>query len=137
MSEKFFLAAFIRNASNNRGRYNPYVVASSVIFYLAESIEFTCDETLWNIKRFESYDKEWLDFVAGCREGMDTGNYDMIIGGIANDRVIITLDRYFTGEISQEEALGLLRFEKPNIQYCIRTDKMLQKCLTFIGSEQL
>lgn len=106
-------------------------------FLLAESIEFTCDETLWNIKRFESYDKEWLDFVAGCREGMDTGNYDMIIGGIANDRVIITLDRYFTGEISQEEALGLLRFEKPNIQYCIRTDKMLQKCLTFIGSEQL
>ena len=99
--------------------------------------EFTCDETLWNIKRFESYDKEWLDFVAGCREGQDTGNYDMIIGGIANDRVIITLDRYFTGEISQEEALGLLRFEKPNIQYCIRTARMLQECLTFIGSEQL
>lgn len=49
----------------------------------------------------------------------------------------ITLDRYFTGEISQEEALGLLRFEKPNIQYCIRTDRMLQECLTFIGSEQL
>ena len=99
--------------------------------------EFTCDETHWYIKRFESYDKEWLDFVAQCREGVDTGNYDMIIGGIANDRVIITLDRYFTGEISQEEALGLLRFEKPNIQYCIRTDRMLKECLTFIGSEQL
>ena len=27
---------------------------------------------------------------------------DMIIGGIANDRVIITLDRYFTGEIWRE-----------------------------------
>ena len=26
--------------------------------------EFTCDETYWYIKRFESYDKEWLDFVA-------------------------------------------------------------------------
>lgn len=38
MSEKFFLAAFIRNASNNRGRYNIRVVASSVVFYLAESI---------------------------------------------------------------------------------------------------
>ena len=59
------------------------------------------------------------------------------IRNASNNRVIITLDRYFTGEISQEEALGLLRFEKPNIQYCIRTDKMLQKCLTFIGSEQL
>ncbi len=89
------------------------------------------------IKRFDSYDKEWLDYVAQCREGIDSSNYDMIIGGIANDRVIITLDRYFSGEISQEEALGLLRFEKPNIQYCIRTNRMLQECLKYMGSEQL
>lgn len=101
------------------------------------SYEFLCEETSWNIKRFESYDQEWLEFVTQCREGMDTSNYDLIIGGIANDRVIITLDRYFIGEISQEEALGLLRYERPNIQYCIRTDKMLQECLTFIGSEQI
>ena len=99
--------------------------------------ELAYDETRWNIKRFESYDKEWLDFVAQCREGIDTSDYDMVIGGIANDRVIITLDRYFTGEISQEEALGLLKYEKPNIQYCIRSNRMLQECLTFIESEQL
>ena len=99
--------------------------------------EFVFDETLWSIKRFEAYNQEWLEFVAQCREGKDVGDYDMIIGGIANDRVILTLDRYFNGEISQEEALGLLKFERPNIQYCIRTDKMLRKCLTFIGSEQL
>lgn len=98
---------------------------------------FSCDETIWKIRRYETYDKHWLDFVAQCRSGIDVGDYDMVIGGIANDRVIITLDRYFTGEISQEEALGLLKYEKPNIQYCIRTDKMLQECLTFIGSEQL
>ena len=36
-----------------------------------------------------------------------------------------------------EEALGLLRFEKPNIQYCIRSERMLQACLTYIESEQL
>lgn len=99
--------------------------------------DFVCDENVWNIKRFEAYNKEWLDFVGKCREGMDAGNYDMVIGGIANDRVIITLDRYFTGEITQDEALGLLRWESPNIQYCIRTDKMLQECLTYKGSEQL
>ena len=60
-----------------------------------------CDETQWNIKRFDAYDEHWLDFVAQCRDGKDVGNYDMIIGGIANDRVIITLDRYFTNKISQ------------------------------------
>lgn len=99
--------------------------------------EFSCMDNQWNIKRFEAYDKPWLDFVAQCREGKDVGNYDMIVGGIANDRVIITLDRYFTDEISQEEALGLLKFEKPNIQYCIRSEQMLQKCLTYIESQQL
>lgn len=99
--------------------------------------DFVCDENVWNIKRFEAYNKEWLDFVGKCREGIDAGNYDMVIGGIANDRVIITLDRCFTGEITQDEALGLLRWERPNIQYCIRTDKMLQECLTYKGSEQL
>ena len=83
------------------------------------------------------YAKEWLDFVAQCRDGKDFGYYDLVVGGIANDRVIITLDRYFTGDISQEKALGLLRFEKPNIQYCIRSEQMLKDCLTFIESKEL
>lgn len=95
------------------------------------------NEPQWNIKRFDAYDEHWLDFVAQCRDGKDVGNYDMVIGGIANDRVIITLDRYFSGEISQNEALGLLRFEKPNVQYCIRSERMLQECLTYIESEQV
>ncbi|MCR5780974.1 MAG: DUF3990 domain-containing protein [Bacteroidaceae bacterium] len=61
----------------------------------------------------------------------------MVVGGIANDRVILTLDRYFAGELSQEEALGLLKYEKPNIQYSIRSEQMIQNCLTFVESIQL
>jgi hypothetical protein len=95
------------------------------------------DDSQWKIMKFDSYDEHWLDFVAQCRDGKDVGDYDMVIGGIANDRVILTLDRYFANEISQEEALGLLRFEKPNIQYCIRTERMLRECLTYINSEQV
>ena len=95
------------------------------------------EESKWNILRFDSYDKQWLDFVAQCRDGQDVGEYDMVIGGIANDRVIITLDRYFAGEISQEDTLGILKYENPNIQYCIRSEKMLKECLTYIKSEQI
>ena len=100
---------------------------------------YELDENLegWKVLRLDVYDKTWLDFVSVCRAGEDKSDYDMVVGGIANDRVILTLDRYFAGEISQEEALGLLRFEKPNIQYCIRSDKMLQKCLTYIESKEL
>lgn len=100
--------------------------------------EFTIsDESQWNILRFDTYDSRWLDFVAQCRDGNDIGDYDMIIGGIANDRVILTLDRYFANEISQEGALGLLKFEKPNVQYCIRSEKMLRECLTYLNCEQI
>jgi len=91
----------------------------------------------WNVLHLDTYDKTWLDFVSVCRAGEDKSEYDMVVGGIANDRVILTLDRYFAGEISQEEALGLLKFEKPNIQYCIRSERMLQECLTYIESEEL
>lgn len=95
------------------------------------------EESKWNILRFDSYDKQWLDFVAQCRDGQDVGEYDIVIGGIANDRVIITLDRYFMGEISQDDALGILKFEKPNIQYCIRSERLLKECLTYIKYEQI
>jgi hypothetical protein len=61
----------------------------------------------------------------------------MVVGGIANDKVIITIERFFTGEISDEEALGQLKFEKPNIQYCIRSLQMINECLTYIESEEL
>lgn len=99
--------------------------------------EFECELSEWNILRFDSYDKEWLQFVANCRAGKDDTDYDIVIGGIANDRVIQTLDRYFEGEISEDETLGLLKYEKPNIQYCIRSQQMLDRCLKHIESTKL
>ncbi len=101
------------------------------------SYEFSIDHSQWNIIIFDKYDKNWLDFVAKCRAGIDAGDYDLVIGGIANDKVIRTLDRYFDGRISMEEALGLLFFEKPNIQYCIRSQQLLTQCLTYKESIEL
>ena len=91
----------------------------------------------WNILAFYSYNRDWLNFVSQCRAGKDTSNYDMVVGGIANDRVIQTLDRFFLGELSGDETLGLLKYEKPNIQYCIRSQQMIDRCLTFINSIEL
>lgn len=99
--------------------------------------EFDYNPSGWNVREFPAYDKEWLDFVSKCRAGMDDSNYDIVIGGIANDKVIQTLDRYFDGELSEDETLGLLKYEKPNIQYCIRSQKMLDECLKHIESREL
>lgn len=99
--------------------------------------EFEFDPIEWKILKFDSYDEKWLKFVANCRAGKDVHNFDLIVGGIANDKVIQTLDRYFEGELSENEALGMLKFEQPNIQYCIRSQKMLDNCLKHIESRQL
>lgn len=101
------------------------------------SYVFELESSQWRVLQFDSYDKRWLDFVAKCCAGNDESEYDIVIGGVANDRVIQTLDRYFEGEISEDEALGLLVFEKPNIQYCIRSQRMLDECLKHIESIQL
>jgi len=99
--------------------------------------EFECNLSEWKVCRFDSYDREWLQFVAKCRAGKDDTDFDIVIGGIANDKVIQTLDRYFEEELSENETLGLLKYEKPNIQYCIRSQDMLDRCLKYIDSIQL
>ncbi len=91
----------------------------------------------WKVLRFDCYNKEWLDFIAKNRAGLPVDDYDLIIGGIANDKVIRTLDRYFDGRISQQEALDHLIYEEPNIQYCIRSQELINECLTFIKYEQI
>ena len=99
--------------------------------------DFSFDPSEWNILKFEIYNREWLDFVFKCRKGNVINEYDMIVGGIANDKVILTLDLFFSGQISEEVALERLRFEHPNIQYCIRSQEILDNCLKYIKSERL
>ena len=99
--------------------------------------ELLCNQKDWNVLELKSYNHEWLDFISKCRAGNDDTDYDLVIGGIANDKVIRTLDRYFEGELTADEAIGLLIYEKPNIQYCIRSQKLIDECLTHIESNQL
>ncbi len=96
--------------------------------------DFDEDWSGWKVKSFNAYDDEWLDFVMQCREGEDVEEYDLVVGGIANDKVFDTIDLYFDGLISKTEALSRLAYEKPNIQFCIRTDAMLKKSITYKDS---
>jgi hypothetical protein len=91
----------------------------------------------WKILTFNSYSREWLEFVMKCRSGEPTDDYDMVIGGIANDKVIETLTLFFDNLISMDDALGRLKYEKPNIQYCIRSEKMMKECLSYIDAKKI
>lgn len=85
----------------------------------------------WKTITFHKYDEAWLDFVTECRAGRIVGDYDIVIGGIANDKVFRTIDLYFAGDIDKQECLKRLIYEKPNNQICIRTQAVLDKCVIF------
>lgn len=98
-------------------------------------LDFNPDE--WRVLQFDHYNLDWLTFVTQCRKGTDNTDFDMIIGGVANDKVIRTLDLYFNGDITAEVAIGLLKYEKPNNQYCIRSQRMIEECLKHRESHKL
>ena len=86
---------------------------------------------------FDSYSEDWLDFILSCRTGNDSSNYDIVVGGVANDKVFNTVELYFDHLIDKAEALRRLRYEKPNLQICFRTQKALDEYLHYERSEKL
>ena len=70
------------------------------------------------ILSFDSYSEEWLDFILKCRRKQDSSDYDIVMGGVANDK---------------QEAIKRLRYEKPNMQICFRSERALKQ-LHFEGS---
>lgn len=86
------------------------------------------------VLNFDTYSEEWLDFILVCRQGNDNTDYDVVIGGVANDKVFNTVELYFDNLINKEEAIKRLKYEKPNLQVCLRTEDAI-KYLRFEGSE--
>lgn len=81
---------------------------------------------------FDSYNEEWLEFIVECRSGGEIWKeYDYIEGGVADDRVIDTINMYVEGFISREKALNNLRYIKPNNQICILNQKLFDKYMKF------
>ena len=88
--------------------------------------------------KFDVHSLEWLNFITTCRLGLpgDT-EWDLVIGGVANDKVFDTLQLYFDKLIGAEEAIGRLRHNKPNLQYCFKTQSLINNHLEFVDSEVL
>jgi hypothetical protein len=88
------------------------------------------------ILEFQSYNLEWLHFIAACRRGQPVdADWDLVIGGVANDKVFNTLQLFFDNLIGADEAIGRLRYDKPNIQYCFKSQTLIDGSLFFRNSE--
>ena len=95
----------------------------------------SCTENL-KMLCFDSYSESWLDFIVRCRDLKDDSNWDIVAGGVANDKVFDTIEAFFDGFASKEQTIAKLRMEEPNMQFCFRTEAAL-KMLRFIGSESI
>ena len=92
----------------------------------------------FRVLKFEDYNKEWLDFIVASRSGKTPWvDFDMVEGGVANDRVIDTIEAYMIGNITQEMALGELAKHRPNNQLCLINQALIDECLHFVSVESV
>ena len=90
-----------------------------------------------SLLEFKDYSDEWIDFILACRGGNDKSKYEIVIGGIANDKVFNTIELFFNGLIEKTEALRRLKFEIPNLQYCFRSQAVINNYLHYVECEVL
>ena len=89
-------------------------------------------------KVFMAYDKEWLEFIVASRRGRQVADgYDYIEGGVANDRVVDTVNLYMAGLMDEATALGRLSNHQPNNQMCLLSQELTDKYLIFDGTEAI
>lgn len=89
-------------------------------------------------KIFKAYDKEWLEFIVGNRTGQELAkDYDYVEGGVANDRVVDTINLYIAGLMELSTALRELSKHQPNNQICILSQDLINKYLEYDGTEKL
>lgn len=87
---------------------------------------------------FEAYDEAWLNFIANSRKGLEPWKeYDFIEGGVANDRVVDTVNLYLLGLMTADVALERLAQHLPNNQMCLLSQPMVSECLHYIATELL
>lgn len=128
----FYLTALRSQAEKYAGRFLFRRKEAFINLY-----ELDDDMPEVRVKRFERYDEEWLDFVSNCRKGIIDDSFDIIEGGVANDKVFNTVDLYFSGAMSREDALGRLAFVHPNHQLYITRQGVITNHLHFAGVEKI
>lgn len=94
--------------------------------------------TTYRCLRFAAYDEAWLNFIVDSRLGRNPWQkYDYIEGGVADDRVIDTVQLYTLGLMSADVALERLAQHQPNNQMCLLSQKLIDECLHYVGCEPL
>ena len=77
-------------------------------------------------------------FIVASRRGEPVADsYDYIEGGVANDRVVDTVNLYMAGLMDEDTALMRLSQHQPNNQMCLLSQELTDKYLIFDGTETI
>ena len=135
--EGFYVTALRSQADDwarNKARY--YMQPEGMVSLYDFDMEVAA--SAFRYHKFEYYDREWLHFIVNNRRGGDDWKqWDIIEGGVANDRVIDTVENFMAGLIDEEKALGLLAQHQPNHQICIVKQEVVDKYMRFVESVQV
>lgn len=94
------------------------------------------DDADLRIKRFDGLTVEWLEFIKKNRfDGGVQHEYDVVIGPVADDNTMMTVQLYVMGVINAEEAIKRLKYAKVNNQISFHTEKGLS-FLQFAGKDE-
>ena len=98
--------------------------------------EFDLESATASLKviRFKAADEKWLDFICDNRSGKYTGDYDIVIGPVADDRVYRVVVEYENGDLDRETALKSLKTEALCDQILFHTVKALE-FLKYVDTE--
>ena len=85
-----------------------------------------------NVKHFTALNEEWLEFIKENRIKGDVQHpYDVVIGPVADDNTMETVQLYLSGILKANEAVERLRYSKINNQVSFHTEAAL-KNLEFV-----
>lgn len=89
-------------------------------------------------KIFTAYDEDWLNFIVDSRLGKNPAkDFDYVEGGVANDRVIDTVNIYMSGLMDKDVALQRLKLHVPNNQICLLNQEIIDKYLVYERTESI
>jgi hypothetical protein len=79
-----------------------------------------------NVLRFEAANKDWLKYISANRtDTLMEDSHDVVIGPIANDQAIRTINNYLKGYLTEDIAIQLLLPQNLKDQYIFKTEKAL------------
>jgi hypothetical protein len=108
-------------------------ISDKAIVSVYEFNYFKTKNVGYRFNEFETYNKEWLNFVVDCRKGKDVAaDYDIVIAGGIYDEIADVVNDYEKNIITAEQAIEQLRYKDVKFQICILNQEIIDFNLEFV-----